>query len=368
MTVPTRHAQSPIGPRMIINGREVDYFCGTSYYTLHAHPQVIEAASDAMRKFGIAPATSLVMAPYEELEELAKSFFDAQSVSYIASGYLGMLVLTQALRDDYDIIFADELSHYSILDAAATMDKKIVPFSHLDADDLKGKLAEHVRPGQVPLLITDGVFPVTGAIAPLPDYAQALARYDRSLLCVDDSHAVGVIGAKGRGTFEFHGIGSEVRHYFSGTLSKAFGGFGGIVVGDRSLDEKIKRNVRVPLGASRPPIPAAAASAMGIKLLRDHPQMRRQLWRNVKQMRDGLRDLGFDTPDTPIPIVNVKGSPSLDLEHVQEELYRKDIVIVYIPPRGYSDAPDVGSLRIAVFSTHSPQQIERLLAAIRGAI
>ena len=368
MSIPIRHAQSPIGARMIINGRKVDYYCGTSYYTLHGHQQVIAAASDAMHRFGIAPATSLAMAPYEEVEELAKSFFASESVSYIASGYLGMMVLTQALRDDYDIIFVDELSHYSILDAAATMGKKIVPFGHLDADDLKRKLAEHVRPGQVPLVITDGVFPVTGAIAPLPDYDQALEGYDRSLLCVDDSHAVGVIGERGRGTFEYHKTTSGVRHYFSGTLSKAFGGFGGIVVGDGALAEKIARNVRVPLGASRPPIPAAAASAMGIRILRDHPQMRQQLWRNVKQVRDGLRNLGFDIPDTPIPIVNVKGSASVDLEHVQEELYRKDIVIVYIPPRGYSDAPDVGSLRIAVFSTHSSQQIERLLAAIKGAI
>ncbi len=368
MTIPVRHAQSPIGSRMIINGREVDYYCGTSYYALHGHPQVIAAASDAMLQFGIAPATSLVMAPYQEVEELAKSFFDAESITYMASGYLGMMVLTQALQDDYDIIFIDNLSHYSILDAVATLGKKIVRFSHLTPDDLEKKLAEHVHPGQVPLVITDGVFPVTGAIAPLPEYAQALVRYDRSLLCVDDSHAVGVIGERGQGTFEYHGVISEVKHYFSGTLSKAFGGFGGIVVGDRSLNEEIKKNVRVPLGASRPPIPAAAASAMGIRLLRDHPQMRHNLWRNVKQVRDGLRNLGFEIADTPIPIVNVKGSFSVDLEHVQEELYRKDIVVAHIPPRGYSDAPDVESLRIAVFSTHREEQIDRLLEAIKEAI
>jgi len=368
MTIPIRHAQSPIGARMIINGRAVDYYCGTSYYTLHGNPQVIAAASDAMREFGIAPATSLVMAPYEKVEELARSFFNAQSVSYIASGYLGMMVLTQALRDDYDILFVDELSHYSILDAVATMGKKIVLFRHLDPENLTEKLAAHIQPGQAPLVATDGVFPVTGAIAPLLDYASVLERYQESVLCVDDSHAVGVIGEKGRGTFEYHGITSGVKHYFSGTLSKAFGGFGGIVVGDGSLDEKIKKNVRVPVGASRPPIPAAAASAMGIRLLRDHPQMRRQLWRNVKHVRDGLRKLGFDIPDTPIPIVNVRASSSLDLEHVQEELYRKDIVVAHIPPRGYSDAPDVASLRIAVFSTHSTQQIERLIEAVREAI
>lgn len=368
MTISVRHAQSPIGSRMIINGREVDYFCGTSYYTLHGHPQVIEAASAAMKSYGIGPATSLSMEPYERLDELARSFFETESVTYMASGYLGMMVLVQALQNDYDAIFVDDLSHFSILDGAATVGKKIVCFRHLDPEDLTRKLAEHVRSGQVPLVITDGVFPVTGAIAPLPDYAHALERYNDALLCVDDSHAVGVIGASGQGTFEYHGVTSEVNHYFSGTLSKAFGGFGGIVVGDRFLNEKIRRNVRVPLGASRPPIPAAAASAMGIKLLLDHPEMRYQLWRNVKQVRDGLRDLGFDVSDTPIPIVNVKGSSSIDLRHVQQELSRKDIVVAHISPRGYSDAPDVESLRIAVFSTHSNEQIKRLLGAIKEAI
>ena len=150
MSVPSKHAQSPIGSRMIINGREVDYYCGTSYYALHGHPQVIEAASAAMRRFGIGPATSLVMEPYERLHELARSFFETESVTYMASGYLGMMVLIQALQNDYDIIFVDNLSHFSILDGAATTSKEIVSFRHLDPEDLTRKLAVHVRPGQVP--------------------------------------------------------------------------------------------------------------------------------------------------------------------------------------------------------------------------
>ncbi len=353
---------------MTINGREVDYYCGTSYYALHGHPLVIEAASVAMRRYGIGPATSLVMAPLEEVAELAASFFESESVTYVASGYLGMMVLVQALQDEYDIVFVDDKSHYSIIDAVSTSRKEIVHFRHLNPDDLTKKLAEHVRPRQIPLVITDGVFPVTGAIAPLPDYAHALTKYHRAMLCVDDSHAVGVIGAKGQGTFEYHTMESEVGLYFSGTLSKAFGGFGGIIPGDRTLAEKIRRNVRVPLGASCPPIPAAAAAAMGIRLLREHPEMRHTLWQNVKRVRNGLRDLGFDIADTPVPIVNVKGSSSIDLRHVYQELNRKGIVVLHVPPGGYSDAPDVESLRIAVFSTHRQEQITRLLTAIKQAI
>jgi len=352
---------------MVLNGREVDYFCGTSYYSLHGHPLVIEAACDAMRKYGLGPATSASVPPIEEVVELSCRFFAVQSTTYVISGYLGAMILFQALGSDYDVALVDDHSHYSVLDGAKTAGKKVVLFRHLDAGSLEEELAADLRRSQVPLVMTDGVFPSTGAVAPLPAYAAALARYPRSLLCVDDSHGLGVLGGNGRGTCEFHGMEGE-NLYRVGTLSKAFGGIGGIVLGDRPLAEKIRRNVRVPVGASLPPVPAAAAAAQGIRLLEAHPEMRKALWRNVTRMRDGLRALGFDIPDSSVPIVNVRGSASVDLRRVCGALDREDIIVLDMPPRGYSDAPDVESLRIAVFSTHSDDQIDRLLGAVRRAL
>ncbi len=358
---------SPIGARMIINGREVDYFCGTSYFTLHGHPAVIEAACEATRKYGLGPATNAANSVLTETVELACQHFESETATYVISGYLGAMILVQALNDDYDVVFVDAASHYSVFDGIRTSGKSIVRFRHLDAEDLSAKLAEHVRPGQVPLVMTDGIFPVTGRIAPLPEYWDVLSAYRPSLLCVDDSHAVGVIGEKGQGTFEYFGLQGE-NLYLAGTLSKAFGGIGGIVPGDHALAAKIKKNVRVPAGASPPPVPAAAAAGMGIRILSENPEMRRDLWANVKRVRDGLRGLGFEMEDSPVPIVNIRGGPSFDLEQVQGELDRQDIVVLRVPPNGYSDAPDVESLRIAVFSTHKAEQIQRLVEGIGRAI
>ena len=354
---------SPIGARMIINGREVDYFCGTSYYTLHGHPAVIEAACDATKKYGLGPATNAGVSVFTETVELARRHFEAETVSYVISGYLGAMVLVQALSDDYDIVFVDAASHYSVFDGIRTSGKSIVPFRHLDPDDLASKLARHMKPGQVPLVMSDGVFPVTGKIAPIPAYCEVLQAYQPALLCVDDSHAVGVIGQKGQGTFEHFGLRQEGL-YFAGTLSKAFGGIGGIVPGDRELADKIKKNVRISAGASPPPVPAAAAAGMGLRILSEHPEMRRDLWANVRRVRQGLRDAGFDIEESPIPIVNVRGGPSSDLERTRKDLANQDIVVLRVPPNGYSDAPDVESLRIAVFSTHSEEQIRRLIDGI----
>ena len=358
---------SPIGARMIIDGREVDYFCGTSYYTLHGHPAVIEAACEATRKYGLGPATNSGIPVLSQTVERARQYFESETATYVISGYLGAMTLAQALSDDYDIVLVDEASHYSVFDGIRASGKSIVPFHHLSADDLSAKLAEHVRPGQVPLVMTDGVFPVTGMIAPLPEYCDVLRTYRPSLLCVDDSHAVGVIGEKGQGTFEYFGLQRE-NLYLAGTLSKAFGGIGGIVPGDHALAAKIKKNVRISDGASPPPVPAAAAAGMGIRILSENPKMRRDLWCNVKTVRCGLRELGFELEDSPIPIVNVRGGPSVDLEHVRQELDSRDVVVFRVPPNGYSDAPDVESLRIAVFSTHQAEQIQRLIEGIGQAI
>jgi len=351
---------SPLGPRMVVNGRLVDYYCGTSYYTLHGDPRVIKAACQALQKYGLGPATVMDSPPLNEVAARAAEFFHVEKVQYFISGYLSDLILVQALRNDYSIIFVDEISHYSVFDGIRSTGKRFVTFHHLDPNDLKVQLCKYMQPGEVPLVISDGVFPITGAIAPLPDYVDILTAYDNALICVDDSHAVGVIGEEGRGTFEYWGLEKGEQKYFTGTFSKAFGGLGGFIPGDHSLMEKIRRNARVPIGASPPSSAAAAASAMGLKILYEHPEMRKQLWANVSYMRHGLRDLGIEVEETPIPIISIQ-VPSVDLRRVQSDLDKENIVVAYIPPQGYSDAPAVESLKITVFSTHTRNQLDRLL-------
>ncbi len=251
MSSNTKHMGSPIGSRMIINGREVDYYCGTSYYALHGHPLMIQAACD-VRKYGLRAATGASVPAIEEVSEQACDFFDAEAATYVVSGYLGAMILVQALREDYDVVLVDESSHYSVFDGLRASNTTVVRFRHLDPENLKRKLAAHVRPGQSPLVMTDGVFPTTGSIAPLPAHASVLSHYTRGLLCIDESHGVGVIGRRGRGTFDYFEMEGDGLH-FTGTLSKAFGSIGGIIPGDRSLTEKIRRNARILVGASPPP-------------------------------------------------------------------------------------------------------------------
>ncbi|WP_295814861.1 pyridoxal phosphate-dependent aminotransferase family protein [uncultured Nitratireductor sp.] len=352
---------SPIGARMRIGGRDVDYFCGTSYHALHGHPVVIEAAVQALRAYGLGPATRADMSVYMETEALVCAHFGCEAAAYVASGYLSIMALLLALRDDYDVAFADERSHFSVNDALKCAERPVFRFRHRDPQSLSEQLRRHLKPGQVPVVVSDGVFPSTGALAPLDHYAQLLDAYPGGLLCIDDSHGVGVLGSAGRGTLEHFGLEGE-RAFCAGTLSKAFGGFGGIVPASRALADRIAAKGGVVAGASPPPVPAAAAAGAGLRLFRENPSMLQALRTNVAHMRTGLAGLGLAIPQTPVPIFNVQARG--DLKAVCERLRERDIVVKYVGASGYSDAPSVETLRIAVFSSHSSEQIDDLIAAL----
>lgn len=352
--------ESPIGARMVIGGREVDYYCGTSYFCLHGHPEIIEAACAATRQYGLGPGTLAHMQVYADLQERLREWFGTEEVVYMISGYTSPLVLLQGLRDDFDVIFIDAATHYSTRDAIPTLGKPIHEFRHGDAGDLAEQMARHVLPKQRAAVLTDGVFPSSGRLAPLNDYRQAMAPYEGALLCIDDSHGVGVLGESGRGSLQHAGLEGE-GNFLAGTMSKAFGALGGVVPGNAALAEKITRNAMIMRGASPVPPGLAAAAAASLKVLQTTDK-RARLARNVSHMRGGLRSLGFEVADTPVPIVTVKGVT--DLEKLRDRLAERDIVVRVQQAGGYSDASDVPTMRLAVFSEHSPAQIDRLLQSM----
>ncbi|RVC63136.1 pyridoxal phosphate-dependent aminotransferase family protein [Mesorhizobium sp. M00.F.Ca.ET.038.03.1.1] len=353
---------SPIGARMRIDGREVDYFSGTSYHALHGSDVVIEAAVAALRAYGLGPGTQAEMMVYDETRELVCEHFGCEKAVYLTSGYLSITALLLGLGDRYYMAFADERSHFSVSDALRSTGKPAVRFRHRDPQDLTDQLKRQLKPGQVPVVVSDGVFPITGALAPLDLYREVLKAYPGGLLCVDDSHGVGVLGNSGRGTLEHFAIEGEGT-FCAGTLSKAFGGFGGIVPSSRALAEKIAAKAGVIPGASPPPVPAVAAAAAGLRLFMENPTMLQKLRRNVEGMRAGLRSLGLSIPETPVPIFSVQAP--VDLKHVYRTLRESGIVVKYVKPNGYSDAPSVETLRIAVFSTHSRTQIDDLVEVLK---
>jgi len=343
---------------MRVNGQEVTYFCGTSYYALHGHPSVRAAACDAIETYGLGPATLAGVEVYDQLKSRARTYFNAEEIVYFASGYLSISVLLQGLRDDVDLIFVDAASHYCIGDALRGLDKPIIRFAHRDPADLAAQMAAHIGPNLRVAIVTDGVFPSTGGLAPLDQYAEVMAPYPDAILCIDDSHGVGVLGPNGRGSFDHFGLEGPA-FKLAATFSKAFGGYGGFVAADAELAQKIQRNVGLMVGASVPPIPAAAAASEGVRLLGQDSNLRNDLRDNVKYLRDTLRGIGIETGNSPVPIICFNANT--DHAQLSDALESRGMMVRHVPPNGYSDAPAVETIRIAIFATHTRAQIDELV-------
>jgi glycine C-acetyltransferase/8-amino-7-oxononanoate synthase len=366
--------QSPVGPRVMINGRECDYFAGCSYLGLQNHPALIAAAAEALQRYGLGTATSRggygEHPLYAAVEAAAARYFGTEAALYYVTAYLGNTILLQGLRGEYDRVFVDESSHFSVRDSVQIAGAPVTPFRHLDPEDLAAQLRGQLRPGERPLVISDGVFPISGEIAPAPDYLSALAAYAGATLCLDDAHATGVLGARGRGTAEYwHERDltslpdlSGLRVISAHTLSKALGCHGGMIAGDAALIGKLRVDAPAFVAHSPSPLPVAAAAARALDLVGGVSQRRAQLWANVAYARTGLRGLGWELADTPVPIICLGARPGLDLARIQAELFARDLCVAHVTR--YSSTPAGGALRIAIFATHSEAQIDRLVAEV----
>ena len=361
--------QSPLGPRVWIAGRERDYFSGTGYLGLHNHPAVLDAAMQAMLTYGLSTATSRggygEHDVYDGLEAAARSFFDAERVLYYPSGYLSAAILAQGLRQRWDRAFVDDWAHYSLWDGVRSSGKPWVSFQHRDPQALADSLRRELKAGERPLVLSDGVFPISGELAPVQAYREVLLEYSGAWLVLDDAHATGVLGANGRGTLEHAGAldwpGAVAGH----TLSKGIGGYGGILAGPASLMAEVEQNCRVTAGSSPPPLPVAAASARALDLARD-PALRARLWANVRRAKEGVRALGWDLDDSPASILCLRARAGLDLGRVKEALFERGICVAHV--KSYSSTPPGGAIRIAIFANHSEEQIDRLLQALAAVL
>jgi 7-keto-8-aminopelargonate synthetase-like enzyme len=356
------------GPETVINGKRYLYFGGTGYFSFQTHPEVLQAAQKAVEEFGMDSATSRDIFGTSPLllavEKKAREFMGSEDAIYLPSGYLiniaGFQALTQLRR--FDAMFVDEGAHWSITDFMYALQKPVYTFAHGDPEDLSQKLKAHLQAGQKPLVASDGIFPTFGKIAPLLAYFPQVEAYD-GCLWVDDCHALGVLGAHGRGTYEHYGLRSE-RLYFGGTLSKAVGAHGGIITGKEEFILPIRAG-HIANGSNASVSAAAAAAVKGLDLMMTQPELRQQLWRNAHQLKSGLKAMGFDQDDTHVPVAAWALKTAQDMDRVQAEMMKRGIAI---QRTDYVGAGPKGVLRAVVFANHKPEQIAGMLSELKSLV
>jgi 7-keto-8-aminopelargonate synthetase-like enzyme len=354
--------ESPAGAQIVIDGRTYINFGGSSYLGLSAHPAVIDAGVAAVREFGAGTPPprdqQVVTRAHQDVEFEAASFFDCEMAHYLAAGYLFGLVSVAALQSQFNAIFFDEFSHYCLRDAIGASGLNCHAYHHLDPVDLEATLRASLGPSQRPLIVTDGLFPTLGEIAPLAELWQVASRFNGRLL-VDESHSFGVLGQHGRGArelFELSGSAALV----GGSLGKAFGTCGGIIPGSA---EEVAALRRTPAGrgASGGLAASAAMCARSLRYLREHPELLERLRSNIAYLKRGLAGLGLRVTEMTVPIAAFTAGSREDMMALHKQLRDEGIFVYYT---SYIAAGPEGVIRCGIFADHTRAHMDALLHAL----
>lgn len=358
-----RTIQSPQGAWLKVDGKEVLNFCSNNYLGLANHPRLVEAARQAVEKYGVGPAAvrsiAGTMELHVELERRLAAFKGVEAAITFQSGFNANLGTIPALVGKEDVIFSDELNHASIIDGCRLSGATIVRYAHNNVADLERAIQEWQGKYRRALIVTDGVFSMDGDIAPLPEIYELARRYD-ILLMVDDAHGEGVLGRGGRGIvdhFDLHGkVDIEV-----GTLSKAFGVVGGVVAGNARIVEWLRQRGRPFLFSSAMTVPDVAACLAALDLLEESTYLVEKLWENTRYFKAEMKRLGFDTGQSQTPITPIMLGEAPLAQEFSRRLFEEGVFAMAI---GYPTVPKgKARIRVMISAAHEREDLDKGLEA-----
>jgi glycine C-acetyltransferase len=350
-----RVIESPQKARIGVARREVLNMCANNYLGLASHPAVVEAAREALEKWGYGLASVRFICGtqsiHKDLEARISQFLGTDDTILYSSCFDANGGLFETLLDAEDAIVSDELNHASIIDGIRLSKAKRFRYRNSDMGDLEQKLKEARETEARHILIaTDGVFSMDGYIAKLGELCDLADRFD-ALVMVDDSHAVGFMGKSGRGTPEYCGVEGRI-DIITGTLGKALGGAsGGYTSGRREIIELLRQRSRPYLFSNSVAPPIVAASMKVLDLLTESGGLRDRLCENTKFFRDKMQALGFNILPGEHPIVPVMIGDAALASHIADLLLTKHVYVVGfsfpVVPQGKA------RIRVQVSAAHS---------------
>lgn len=357
--------ESAQGPRVRIDGEEKILLCSNDYLGLANHPAVKKAMKEAVDEYGAGAGGSRLvsgnMTLHAALEERIKKYKNAEAVLLFNSGYNANIGVITALAGRDTDIFSDKLNHASIVDACVLSRANVKRYPSRDIDALEGLLKKSFAKKR--LVVTEGVFSMDGAVAPLKDVISLAQRHGATVF-LDDAHAVGVMGPTGRGTLEHFSLkNSSVIEL--GTLGKAFGSFGAFVAGSKGLVEYLVSKARPFIYTTALPPSVCAGAIAAIDAADKDPGLRERLWKNVSCMKSGLKGMGLDTMGSETQIIPVLVNEAGRAMEISRKLLERGVFIQGIRP---PTVPEGASrLRITVTAAHAEEDLGRALLAVKEA-
>jgi glycine C-acetyltransferase len=280
------------------------HFGSYNYSGLNDRQEVVDAAREALERHGATTSGVRILngttGLHLKLEEVLARFTCFESCVTYSSAYVANLAVISTLAGETDVIYSDELNHASIADGIRLSRAKQVKYSHKDVAQLEGLLRSSPLSDRK-FIITDGVFSMDGDFAPLPKIVELAKKY-RAFVIVDDAHGTASCGPNGRGTLAHFGLEKEV-DVLIGSLSKGLPGIGGFACASQEIGELLRYGSNGYIFSASIPPSVAGGLIRAVEILESEPDIQLRLHRNEQQIRDGLREAGFDVMHSETPII-----------------------------------------------------------------
>ena len=362
---------SPSANRVVIDDdftgqkKEMIMMGSNNYLGITSHPKVVKIALENLQKYGAgAGSVPLLAGTYDIHSQLEKKLAEVKGCEdaiIFPSGYVTNLGCIQALVKNDDLAVIDRLAHASIIDGCMLSMGKFRTFKHSDVDSLEGVLKRNQTNFNGKLVVIDGVYSMDGDIAPLRQITEVAHHYGAKVM-VDEAHATGVIGDRGRGTPNYFKMKPGDVDIVMGTLSKSLGGIGGFIASTKEVVNYLRYYTRSFFFSSNFPPSVAASVLAAIEVMETDEQLHRNLWRNIKYMRENLKALGFVTGPSETAVIPVLIGDELKQKKMSRRLHEEGLYVNAIPhpavPKGQE------RFRFSIMATHTMDDMNEALDII----
>lgn len=354
---------SPQGAEITVNGKTVLNFCANNYLGLSSHPEVIQAAKDALDTHGFGMSSVRFICGTQDihktLEQTIADFYGTEDTILYAAAFDANGGVFEPLFGEEDAIISDSLNHASIIDGVRLCKAKRFRYENSDMADLEKQLiAANEAGARFKIIVTDGVFSMDGVVAPLDKICDLADQYD-AMVMVDECHAAGFIGATGKGTLEAKSVMGRV-DIITGTLGKALGGaMGGYTTGKKEIIELLRQRSRPYLFSNSLAPAIVGASIKVFELLKKDTTLRDKLEWNTNYFKEGMKKAGFDIIDgdsaiVPVMLYDAKLSQTMANELLKEGIYVIGFFFPVVPK-------EKARIRVQLSAAHSKEHLDKAI-------
>jgi len=358
---------SPQGAEITVNGETVLNFCANNYLGLSSHPEVVQAAKDALDSHGFGMSSVRFICGTQDihkiLEKKIANFYGTEDTILYAAAFDANGGVFEPLLGEEDCIISDSLNHASIIDGVRLCKAARYRYENSNMEDLEQQLIKATEAGhRFKLIVTDGVFSMDGLVAPLDKICDLADKYD-ALVMVDECHAAGFIGATGKGTLEAKGVMGRV-DIITGTLGKALGGaMGGFTTAKKEIIEILRQRSRPYLFSNSLAPAIVGASIKVFELLEKDTTLRDKLEWNTNYFKEGLRKAGIDFIDGDSAIVPVMLYDAKLSQIMADELLKRGIYVIGF---FYPVVPkEKARIRVQLSAAHTKEHLDKAIQAFK---